>query len=353
MSGGADTSGRFARLSDAETVAAGLRTPSQPPTVLRGPMPTLWHSDGIAAGWELADDLIVAAQPPAVQLHAWEPAKVADRVRRLVPGVALVVGVGVDSIARSVAKGSWSVARGVATMVDLAQRAVAVGAVAICWNAEAGWKRPPNTAERTRIEQLVREGLAAVASRFPALLQWHTAYDHPSYHSTYPWKAWLGPGSPITASFPQVYAAPEGGLMAHRGALPAREVRSLASWSQGVRAGWIRPDVPEGAPGDDTDVDWRPYYQLHHVAVADTVASAVAHPLVALWALPTRADAAGRRAFVALTLLARLGFWGEGAVQQFQAAHPEAGGADGVYGPRTEAALVRAASAGRVLELAA
>ena len=35
----------------------------------RGPLPTLWHSDGIGAGWDLSDDLILWARPRAVQLQ--------------------------------------------------------------------------------------------------------------------------------------------------------------------------------------------------------------------------------------------------------------------------------------------
>jgi hypothetical protein len=311
----------------------------------RGPLPTLWHSDGISAAWDLSDDLILFARPRAVQLHTWEPRRLAPVLQRLLPGVQLVVGVGIDGIARDVAKGTRSVAWGVSRFVELARRAVECGAVAIKWNAEAGWKRPPNTTERALLVRLVREGLAAVAAAFPGLVQWHTAYDHPSLHSGYVWEAWLGAGSPVVASFPQVYAAPGDGLMAHRGALPRREARALASWAAAVRAGWIRPDAPEGTPEDLTDVDWRPYYQVHHVPVADTVASAVRHPLCALWALPTRADRDGRRAFVALCALDRLGFWGEGAVQRFQASRRGSEGLtpDGVYGPRTEAALIAAA----------
>ena len=307
-------------------------------SAVRGPVPTLWHSDGIGAAWEISDDLLIAARPTAVQLHTWEPRRIAPLVQRALPGVRLVVGVGVDGIARDVAKGTRSVSWGVARMRELAGRAASIGAVAIVWNAEAGWKTPPSTTQRVRIEQLVREGLAAVAEGYPALAQWHTAYDHPSLHSTYPWRAWLGAGSPITVSLPQVYAAPGGDLAAHRGALPRREAKALASWAAAVRSGWIRPDDPDDAADDPRDVDWRPYYQLHHVALADTVSSAVRHPLAAQWALPTRSDRDGRRALLALCALDRLGLWGEDAVTRYQTA---AGlKPDGVYGPRTEAHLL-------------
>ena len=132
-------------------------------TLALGPCPTLWGSKGIVSAWRDARDLLVRAQPPAVQLHTWEPGRVADDVRRAIPGVRVVVGVGVDGIARDVAQGKLSVARGAAQLVMLARRAVDAGAEVIAWNAEAGWKRPPSSPERARIVALVREGLAAVA----------------------------------------------------------------------------------------------------------------------------------------------------------------------------------------------
>lgn len=307
-------------------------------SAVRGAVPTLWHSDGIDAAWSLSDDLLIAARPRAVQLHTWEPRRIADTIRAALPGVTLLVGVGIDGIARDVAKGGRSVSWGVSRFVELARRATTAGAVAIVWNAEAGWKRPPADPERVRLEQLIAEGLEAARVAFPGLHQWHTAYDHPSLHSGYPWRAWLGPQSPVVASLPQVYAAPGGDLAASRGALPRREAKALASWAAAVRAGWIRPDAPAGTVEDERDVDWHPYYQMHHVALADTVSSALAHPLACLWALPTRADADGRRALLALCALDRLGYWRASGVADYQR---DAGlTPDGIYGPRTGAHLL-------------
>lgn len=307
---------------------------------LRGPIATLWDGDGADAAWAGAEQLVNAVEPDVVQIHAWDPRTVLMKIHRRFPRMRWVMGVGVDTIARRVALGEWTIERGANTMLGLARVASELGAEAIVWNAEAAWKRPPSSGEAARIDLLVRTGLAAVAQAFPALRQWHTAYDHPSLHSTYPWRAWLGAGSPIEASFPQVYAAPGDGLAAHRGALPRREARALASWASAVRAGWIRPDAPAGSADDARDVDWRPYYQLHSVALADTVQSAVRHELVALWALRSRSDRDGRRAYVALSALNRLGYWGEGAVRRFQSDHPACGKADDVYGPLTEAELL-------------
>lgn len=305
------------------------------PPDLAGPIPTLWSADGIEAAWSAGDDLILEARPPAVQLHTWSPGRVAAEVLRLIPGARLLVGCGIDSIARDVALGRWSARKGIDQLLALAGRARDAGAEVVVWNAEASWKRPPSSDEARRLDDLIRQGLAAVAGRYRTLRQWHTSYDHPGYHSTYPWRAWLGPGSPIEASLPQVYAAPEGGLMAHRGALPAREARALASWGAAVRAGWITADDP-ATPALE-GVRWLPYYQAHHVTTADAVASAVAHPLACLWAIPTRTDAAGRAAFRALCELHRRGWWGAGAVQAFQRSAGLT--ADGICGAKTLRAL--------------
>lgn len=305
-----------------------------------GPLPTLWSGDGATAAWEGSRDLLLRAQPPAVQIHAWEPRPTIDRVRAAFgnPNLPLVVGVGMDGIAKRVAKGEWSIERGVACFVELARRADDAGACAIKWNAEGGWKREPNTAERARLEEVVRRGLAEVARLYPDLRQLFTSYDHPGHHSAFPWKAWLGEGSPVTESYWQVYAAGLGKeVNPHRGALPARERSSIASYQKALRARLLRPDVPDGTPGDETDLDWRPYLQLHHVHASDTIALAVRYPTTALWAIPSRADAHGRAAFLALCELHRRGFWGEGSIERFQASRGLV--ADGIVGPRTLAQL--------------
>lgn len=304
--------------------------------MIAGPIPTLWASDGISQAYEIAGPLLARARPYAVQLHTWEPEEVAVSVRRLLPGVSILVGCGVDGIAKRVARGELPVSRGVRSFVTLAERALRAGAEVIVWNAEGGWKRPPSSAEAARLRELVREALAAVAAKTPSLEQWHTAYDHPHYHSSYPWREWLGPGSPVTASLPQVYAAgaSPGLAVPHRGALQARETRALASWREAVRRGWIRADA---TPDDPHDVDWHPYYQLHHVHAADTVRAILARPLAALWALPTRADAHGRAALLAACTLWRAGYSGAEAVQRFQ--REQGLDADGIVGPATAAAL--------------
>lgn len=304
--------------------------------MIRGPIPTFWGGDGAEAEVRACESLLRAARPRTVQLHTWSPERAAERVRRLLgPDVQIVVGVGVDGIARDAAQGTASVARSIESMRNLGRVAHELGAVAIVWNAEAGWKRPPTSVEAARLAEVIRVGLATVADRYPGLEQHHTAYDHPTYHSTYPWRAWLGEGSPIVASWPQVYAAPGGDAMAHRGALPAREARALSSWASAIRAGWITPDDPTTPVREG--VAWRPYYQLHHVRAADTIAGALAHEGAGLWALRSRSDEEGRRAFAALCALDAAGFWRPTGVQDFQRARGL--DVDGVAGPQTLAAL--------------
>lgn len=300
---------------------------------------TLWHGNGARLAWKDGAALLRELRPDTVQLHTGSPMPVARMVRAELPGVQIIVGVGVDWIGRPCAQGTKSATWGAARMTALADHATEAGALAIVWNAEAGWKAPPSSQQAARLRAAVIGGLAAVKAKYPALEQWHTSFDHPTYHASYNWRDWLGPGTPIVRALPQVYAAPAGDFMAARGALHRREAASLRSWATAVRAGWIRADSPEGSPEDMTDVDWTPYYQLHHVTAEDTIASATARPTAAYWAVPTRLDTAGTAAMRALAALDRLGYWGADAVQRFQRAQGLS--ADNVAGPVTRAELAR------------
>jgi hypothetical protein len=269
-----------------------------------------------------------------VQIHSWRPGAVAAKVRAAIPGVKLLVGCGVDGVAKEVAKGRKSVAWGNAQLLQCAQRAADVGALAVVWNAEGAWKRAPNTEEKKRLSHFLTTGLFEVKARYPRLEQWHTSFDHPTYHSAYNWSDWIGKGSPIKVSLPQVYAAPaDPKAFAARDGVDRREARALASWAEAVRKGWIAPDAPAGTPEDETDVDWLPYYQAHNVLASDTIDSAVEHPLACLWAYPTRADKHGRNALRALCDLWHRELWGPGAVRALQA--QTGAGVDGVYGVKT------------------
>ncbi len=283
-----------------------------------GPVPTLWDGNGPQAAFAGARELLAECRPGFVQIHSGEPGLIVKDVRKLLPDVGIVMGLGVDGTARDVTSGRRTVSLAVEHLVLFARKAVDIGALAICWNAEGDWKTAPNTAQRKQLSLLVRSALSEVASAFPQLAQWHTSYDHPTYHSTYNWSDWIGKQSPVAVSLPQVYAAGDGNVMASRGALPWREAQALSSWKEAVKAGWIDNDVPDGQPGDDTDVDWRPYLQLHHVVCSDTCSVAVKYPFAAGWALSSRADEHGRSALRALCELHRRGFWSPDGIVAFQ-----------------------------------
>lgn len=318
-----------------DTVAAQTQGPMR----RFGPIATAWDGDGPMRAIEEGKELLLRARPPTIMVHAWEAETPLRALRTMLPSTtAYILGVGVDGIAKRVAKGEWSVAKGVQTMLTLAARAVACRCVAIMWNAEGGWKRTPRSDEAARLRDLIRQTLREVARQFPQLAQLFTSYDHPSFHSSFPFPEWVGAESPIVEAHWQVYAAGLGKeVYPHRGALPAREKSAIKSYNEAVRKRLIKPDVVDGAPGDDTDLDWRPYVQLHHVHAADTVALAVRYPSVSNWAVMSRTDKHGRAALVAQCELWHRGFWGEGAVERFQVSAGLNG--DGVLGPRTAAAL--------------
>ena len=249
------------------------------------------------------------ARPRAVEIHTWTPDKHAPSLRAMVPDLVLSCGIGIDGVARRVAKGDQSVTVAVKDALTAVKRAVDCGCERITWNAEAEWKRPPDSEESGRIHSLVRNLMDETAAVYPEIRQEHTAYDHPTYHSTYPWRAWLGPGTKIKASWAQVYAAPMGSLMAHRGALTARETGALSSWATAVKKGWILPDAPPGSESDLADVDWRPYFQAHHVQAIDTVSCALKYDEVTLWAWPERVDDDGRAAAAVLCAADRENLW--------------------------------------------
>lgn len=284
---------------------------------LEGPIPTVYD------GYLKAEEALWPLRPQAVKLHSWPSSKAADAVGRIKNHLHAIPmsGLGVDGIARDVAQGRKTVSQGVEEFRRIVRECAEMGSEAVEFNAEADWKRPPNSEEAGKIHDLVTNALKAVAADYPNLPFGHTAYDHPTYHSTYPWKSWLGPGSPIAYSAPQVYAAPEGGLMARAKDLSKREARALNSWSIAIRKGWLREDAEEGTAGDLLDLDWYPYYQLHHVPATATILSAIEHKKAFLWAFPTRTDEQGLLAAGVLLTLWRKGYWGVNAIRRWQTDH--------------------------------
>lgn len=313
---------------------------------VRGPIPTIYDGNrGPVVGFNTALPVLKRARPEAIQLHSWEIERGAKAVRGVFPNMPILAGFGIDGIARKVSAKQITPEQAADEFVKLADLAVRAGCIAVVWNAEGYYKAAKDSTVAALLAKAVRLGLLAVAAKYPHLVQLHTSYDHPSYHSTYPWKAFLGAGSPVRGSFPQVYAAPEGELRAARGSLPSREARALSSWDAAVRAGWIRDDGGE----ELSDCDWLPYYQAHHGDPLDMVRGFLRHPLCFVWAFPTRADAQGTEAFLSACAIHRTGVPAgsmEGrevaAWQGIARAGEPALDADNAPGPMTREASLRA-----------
>ena len=288
-----------------------------------GFIPTFWDSSGIKESWVRGYALFNRCKFPVVQVHAWaseDTGDLIDWMRQDVPNVRVVFGYGLDGVVNRVASQGVSQASGIRMVRGLVGRGLDQGAVATVLDIEAAAKREPGP-ERNRVNEFLGAMVWDLASEYHNHPILHTAYDHPTYHGTYPWKVLLGTESPITASLAQVYAAPKGEMMARMGGLDRREAASLASWKTAVEKGWIEQDAPEGAGADLSDVDFFPYYQLHHVMGADTINSAVRWRVCCGWAVTDRMDEEGEMAAMALAGLQRLRYWGEGAVSRFQADH--------------------------------
>jgi hypothetical protein len=292
---------------------------------------TLWHPSGLPRAWTPeVRALLESVRPSAVQLHSSPAhlrtaavAALAREVRVSLPDAALWLGVACDSPAFRVAEGTRTVRWARDELATAARVAADLGAPVVVWNAEAAWKRGAKGSATNRAE-LARALVMHVATQWPALVQGHTAYDQPHLHGSYPWAAWLGEGSPVSIALPQVYCAPKSGLAA-RGALARRLAAHRASWARSEAAGLVRRGL-----------DVLPYLQLHGVPAGQTVTLAAEHGICG-WALPTRADAEGRRALRALGALRDAGALGSGGVARWQAARGLV--ADGIVGPRTLAAL--------------
>ena len=252
--------------------------------------------------------LLQRAKPGIVQIHGGprslmglDPAYPANKgikavvaeIRAMLPGVEIWIGVGCDGWLKGLRLKQCTKADVIHWFWLTAKYAAELGATWVIWDAEAEYKLLPK--EGGKIARAVQE---KVAVDFPILQQGFTSYDHPTYHSTFPWHGWIGPGTRCRRAWAQVYAAPGGeGVQAHVGALPRREVRALSSWKAAVKAGWIAEDV---TPDTDDDLDWYPYIQAHSVPASDTIALCRKYDFVAFWAAPTRIDDAGETAIIAV-----------------------------------------------------
>ncbi len=307
----------FSRFASPRTQTA-VRPDDQPAPVADGLALTLWAADGLRTAVAAARPRLAAVSPDIVQLHAG-PQGLAEHaealaadVRALLPAVRLWVGVAWDGWVDDVAAGANvdSIVRRV--YIPAARAAVRARAELLVINSEAAGKQHPRAARRLTVA-----AIDAIREECPGLDLGITAYDHPDFHDEepgngridaddegYPWSA--AHGGPVARAvhglllpktgrvelaLPQRYAAPAKDPVtgkqpvAKLGALSRRIASSQKSWERATIAGWIDPSMPV-----------RPYIQAHHTDPRDIVRAIVEHDVLAMWAAPTRIDAAGWRA---------------------------------------------------------
>lgn len=292
---------------------------------------TLWHGNGLRAALAGSRALLERVRPDVVQLHASpsglraDAPTVAAEVRRMLPTVRLWLGVASDTPARAYGAGRLSLDHAAAQLLVAPAVASELHCDALIWNAEPAWKRL-NKSEPDRAP-LARAVVVRTAAAHPELVQGHTAYDQPTLHGDYCWEGWLGTGSPVVLELPQVYVEPIGDApLAQKGALATRYREHAKSFARARAVGWVRPEVTV-----------LPYVRVHHTP-AGSIASVIGElGGGAFWAAPSRLDAEGERALLALAKLRDAGFTGPGAVSRYQASAGLV--ADGVVGPRTLQAL--------------
>lgn len=293
-----------------------------------GPTLVLWAANGIESAWQKAKSLYTKTNPPSVVLHCWPgpgATKVANELRAINPGVNIWFGCGVDGIARRLLNGSQNEDACIREMLTIARGVKLTGALGLYWNAEAAYKASGD--DRTKIEAMVKRGLAKVKELYPDVRQMHTAYDGPSHvngwggHGDYCWSAWLGSDSPIECSIPQVYWA-AGGVKG----IDRYNLHKL-SWKAAQDAGRISKQMPT-----------IPFLQIHGCDGHDIVRVALESNGAFLWASPSRVDEKGKEALGVLCWLFRKGLWSKEAIKTFQSQNSLT--SDGIVGPKTYAALV-------------
>jgi len=189
------------------------------------------------------------------------------------PPPRLWIGVACDTILEQTALKRIHPDQAAIKLCAASRVASELNAEMVLWDAEAACKLDP-----------IRTGIAAgltiqmTRNLYKGLVQGHTAYAVPTYHSEtdvagnsllhgYPWSSWCGKEG-VDVAIPQVYVAPSTPETGPRPFAPPGAFRLAIqthrhSWAQAQQHGWIREDLPV----------WM-YGQLHHVPYWQTVSFA-------------------------------------------------------------------------------
>lgn len=252
--------------------------------------------------WDRAhDDRDVRAvlddvRPQIIQLHvdpivlATRGKRASDRLRSWYPGVEIWWGVPGDSHGPD-PSAAW---------LRAYRAACDAGVTMLVLDPESAWKTRGKAREIAKrcmltLANAKHTGTALGLTSFDTVsaVPYKDAAGKQRYwggHSAFPWREFLGPGSPIDAHFPQVYAAAS--TTVGRGALQTRNRRSRLSLDTAIVKGTIR------APAQG--LAWHVYLQSHHTPTDDLVDVARTYAYACFWATPTRLDAAGKAAMETL-----------------------------------------------------
>lgn len=299
---------------------------------------TLWHDAGLASAWRGAEATVRELRPDLLVLHAWPDrshAPVIRAIRSALPGVRLWYSPGSNSLA------GWSRARVATTAQEWGTLAAGAGAECLLLNLEgpsragaSGWTQGCPLAGEA-LNDHARALLEACAMGLQGVALGVTSHDVPSYHRM-PWRALLGPESPVTVHAPQVYPALPAPGVSLRGAR-SRWLLQASDWLHRVELGHVRPDLAPGGTG------YAVYRQLWGCQPGAALWLADQSDVVLGWALPTRSDAQGLDA-LRIALRLHREHPGREAIARWQAAHGLV--ADGLPGPVTLAAMESSALAG-------